>query len=152
MRRIAGVALVMGLIVALAVPAAAGRGKISDSFGATLLPFPKLAAVGDPAGLTRPGCTSGQQDIHWTAHEFTAPAAGTLTMRSEGFQGDHDIYVFADDLVLARSENAQVGQELAPAEEELTVGLKAKQAVQLVACNWFGQPDVLVDYEFVFKK
>jgi hypothetical protein len=150
MRRIASVFLVAGLVVALAVPAVAGK-KISDSFSATLLPFPKLAAVGDPAGMTKPGCTAGQQDVNWVAHDFTAPATGTLTMRSEGFQGDHDIYVFADDLILARSEHAQVGQELAPPEEELTVALKKKQTVQLVACNWFGQPDVLVNYEFVFK-
>ena len=151
MRRIVGAFLVAGLIAAFSVPAAAGKGKISDSFSATLLPFPKLAAWGDPAGLTQPGCTAGQQDINWVAHEFTAPATGTLSMSSEGFQGDHDIYVFADDLVLARSEQSQVPDMAAP-EEALTVGLKKKQTVQLVACNWMGQPDVLVNYEFVFKK
>ena len=150
MRRIAGVFLVAGLILALAVPAVAGKKKISDSFGATLLPFPKLAAWGDPAGVTKPGCTAGQQDINWVAHEFTAPASGTLSMSTEGFQGDHDIYVFVGDLVLASSEQSQVPDMAAP-EEQLTVGLKAKQTVQLVACNWLGQPDVLVDYEFVFK-
>ena len=72
-------------------------------------------------------------------------------MSEEGFQGDHDIYVFADDLVLARSEQSQVPDMAAP-EEALTVGLKKKQTVQLVACNWLGQPDVTVNYEFVFKK
>ncbi len=41
---------------------------------------------------------------------------------------------------------------MAAPEETITVGLKAKQTVQLVACNWLGQPDVLVNYEFVFKK
>ena len=151
MRRIAGILMVAGLIAGLAVPAAAGKGTISDSFGATLLPFPKLAAWGDEVGLTKPGCTAGQQDVNWVAHEFTAPKTGTLSMSTEGFQGDHDIYVFVDDLVLARSEQSQVPDMAAP-EEALTVGLKAKQTVQLVACNWLGQPDVLVNYEFVFKK
>ena len=90
MRRIAGIFMVAGLVASLAVPASAGKGKITDSFGASLLPFPKLAAWGNPAGLTKPGCTAGQQDVNWVAHEFTAPAKGVLTMKTEGFQGDHD--------------------------------------------------------------
>ena len=152
MRRISGSLLVLGLVASLAVPAAAGgKGKISDSFGASLAPFPKLAAWGDPAGLTRPGCTAGQQDVHWVGHDFTAPAKGTLRVYMEGFTGDHDVYVFADDMAIGRGENSQV-PDGAPPEEEIVIPLKAKQAVQLVACNWLGQPDVVANYEFTFKK
>src|SRR5687767_23400 len=100
MRRIAGVFLVAGLIATLAVPASAGgKSKIHETFGASLLPFPKLAAWGDPAGLVKPGCTAGQQDVNWVGHDFTAPAKGTLKVWMEGFQGDHDLYVFEGDLV-----------------------------------------------------
>ena len=151
MRRIAGFFLVLGLVAGMGVPASAGKQKIHDSFGASLLPFPKLAAWGDPVGLTKPGCSSGQEGVHWVGHEFAAPANGTLDVYSEGFTGDHDIYVFQDDLVLASGEQSQV-PDGAPPEERITVGLKAKQKVLLVGCNWLGQPDVLVHYEFVFKK
>ena len=134
-------------------PSAVGAApkKVEGSFGASLLPFPKLAAWGDPAGLTKPGCTSGQENVNWVGKEFVAPATGTLTLHSEGFTGDHDIYVFMNDVPYARGENSQV-PDGAPPEESVTVPLKAKQKVLMVACNWLGQPEVEAAYEFVLKK
>ena len=132
-------------------PASAGGGKhVSESFGATLAPFPKLAAVGDPAGVTKPGCSAGQEGIHWVGQEFTAPGNGTLRFYSEGFTGDHDIYIYDGETPLLRGEQSQV-PDGAPPEEELLLKMKKGQTVTLVACNWLGQPDVLANYEGHFK-
>jgi hypothetical protein len=157
MRKLIALTAALGLVASLgAAPAVAGKKKIKvhDSFGASLAPFPKLAAAGDPAGLTKPGCTAGQQDVHWVAHEFTAPGKGKLRVYMEGFTGDHDLYVFDGDMPLYRSEGGQVPvgtTDVAPAEEEIIAPLKKGQTITLVACNWLGQPDVVAHYEGTFK-
>ena len=155
MRRIIALALAGAAVLALSAgPAVAGKkskGKhVHGSFGATLAPFPKLAAWGDAAGLTKPGCSAGQEGVHWVGQEFTAPGKGTLRFYAEGFQGDHDIYVYDGDLAIGRGENSQVPDMAAP-EEEVFVPLKKGQTVTLVACNWLGQPDVQAHYEGHFK-
>lgn len=155
MRKLIALLAASVLVAAMASTAvAATPKKVHETFGATLLPWPKLASWGDPAGLTKPGCTSGQEGINWVAQEFKAPGKGTLRFWMEGFTGDHDIYIFKDDLVLLRGENAQVpvgSADIAPPEEELTYKMKKGETVQLVACNWLGQPDVLAHYEGTFK-
>lgn len=154
MRRIIALALAATAIAAVfAGPATAGKAKgqhLHGSFGATLLPFPKLAAWGDPAGLTKPGCTAGQQDVHWVAHEFTAPGTGKLRVYMEGFTGDHDLYVFDGDMPLYKSEGSQYDMTDGP-EEEIIAPLKKGQTVTLVACNWLGHPEVEAHYEGTFK-
>ena len=152
MRKLIALVAALGLVASLgAAPALAGKPKkVHDSFGATLAPFPKLAAWGDPAGLTKPGCTSGQEGVHWVAHEFTAPGTGTLKVYMEGFTGDHDLYIFDGDTPVALSEGSQYDGS-APAEEEVTAKLKKGQVVTLVACNWLGGPDVKAHYDGTFK-
>lgn len=155
MRRIIALALAAATVSALfAGPAVAGKSKgkaVSGSFGATLAPFPKLAAVGDPVGLTKPGCSAGQEGINWVGQEFTSPGKGTLRFYAEGFTGDWDLYIFQGDLVVGRGEQAQVGQELAPPEEEILLPMKKGQTVTLVACNWLGDPNVVANFEGRFK-
>lgn len=128
---------------------------MSDSFSATLAPFPKLAAWGDVVGLTKPGCTAGQQDVHWVGYDFEPPFTGSLNFTSSGFQGDWDLYVFDGDLPIGRGENAQVNVTSpttpAPPEEEINIELKKRQAVTLVMCNWLGQPDNTAEFEFTSK-
>ncbi len=129
----------------------AGKAKhVHGSFGATLAPFPKLAAVGDPVGITKPGCTAGQEGVNWVGHAFTSPGKGTLRFYAEGFTGDHDLYVFQGDTVIAAGDQAQVPDGASP-EEEINVPLKKGQKVTLVACNWFGQPEVEAHFEGRFK-
>ena len=151
MRKALALLAALGLVAMMVSPATAGGKKVHGSFGATLLPFPKLAAWGDPAGLTQPGCTAGQEGINWVGQEFTAPGKGTLRMYAEGFTGDHDIYVFRGELAYGKGEQSQV-PDGAPPEEEITVPLKAKEKVTLVACNWLGQVDVEAHYEFTLTK
>jgi hypothetical protein len=155
MRRIIALALAAAAVSALfAGPAVAGKSKgkhVSGSFGATLAPFPKLAAVGDNVGLTKPGCTAGQEGVNWVAQEFTSPGKGTLRFYAEGFTGDWDLYIFQDDLVVGRGDHAQVGQELAPPEEEILLPMTKGQTVTLAACNWFGDPNVTANFEGHFK-
>ncbi len=139
--------IAFGLLVA---PASAGKPKkVHESFGATLFPFPKDERWA-AAGFTKPGCTSGQEGVHWVAQEFTAPGKGELRFWMEGFTGDHDIYLFFDETTFLRGDQAQIPSG-APPEEEIKFVLKKGQTVTLVACNWLGHPDVLAHYEGTFK-
>ena len=153
MRKLIAIVAAAGLVASIgAAPALAGKKpiKVHESFGATLAPFPKLAAWGDPAGLSKPGCTAGQQDVHWVAQEFTAPGTGKLRVYMEGFTGDHDLYVFDGEMPLYKSEGSQYDMTDGP-EEEIVASLKKGQTVTLVACNWLGHPDVIAHYEGTFK-
>jgi hypothetical protein len=153
MRKIIALALAAAALSAVfAGPASAGKAKhVQGSFGGTLAPFPKLAAVGDNAGMTKPGCTAGEEGVNWVGQEFTSPGKGTLRFYAEGFTGDWDLYAFQEDLVVGTSDHAQVGQELAPPEEEILLPMKKGQTVTLVACNWFGDPNVTAYFEGHFK-
>ena len=147
-------AALVGSLSSAALAAKPKPKKVHETFGATLAPFPKLAAWGDPLGLTQPGCLAGQEGTHWVAQEFKAPGKGTLRVYMEGFTGDHDLYVLVDDTIYGRSENAQVpigSTDVAPAEEELIFPLKKGQTITMAACNWLGQPDVQAHYEGTFK-
>src|SRR5688572_9851444 len=116
MRRISIVLVVLGLLAGAMAPASAGgKKKISDSFGGTLLPFPNYSSN---TATVRPGCSAGQENVHWVGHEFTAPASGTLRLYTEGFTGDHDVYLFDGDVALGRGDQEQVPGG-APAEEEI---------------------------------
>ncbi len=150
MRKLALV-LAAGLVVgSLATPAAAGKKpvKVHESFGGNLLPLPNLSSH---TGTEKPGCSAGQEGVHWVGQEFTSPGKGTLRLYMEGFTGDHDLYVFQDDVKVAESVQEQVSESPAPAEEEILIGLKKGQKVLLVACNWAGQPQVEAHYEGTFK-
>ena len=151
MRKLIAVLAAAGLVASMASAAVAAKPKkVHETFGATLLPFPKdenWAA----AGFTKPGCTAGEEGVHWVAQEFTAPGKGNLRVWMEGFTGDHDIYLYISDTVFLRGDQAQVGAAMAPPEEEVNFVLKKGQTVTMVACNWAGQPDVLAHYEGTFK-
>lgn len=155
MRKLIALVAVAALAVALPSTAVAAKPKkVHETFGATLAPFPKLAAWGDPLGLTQPGCLAGQEGVHWVAQDFTAPGKGNLRIYMEAFTGDHDLYVFLDEIIYGRSENAQVpvgSTDVAPPEEEVTIALKKGQTITMVGCNWLGQPDLLVHYDGTFK-
>ncbi|MDQ3981495.1 MAG: PPC domain-containing protein [Actinomycetota bacterium] len=144
---LAAVAALLPVGQAFASPAAT-----EGSFSAQLLPFPKLAAWGDPLGITQPGCLAGQEGVNWVAEEFTAPSKGTLVAETSGFTGDFDLYILDDaGTALIRSENNQIIDQ-APAEESVTMPLKPKQTVSMAVCNWLGAPDVTVTWTFTAAK
>ena len=155
MRKIIAFIAIGALVASLSSTALAAKPqKVHETFGATLAPFPKLAAWGDPLGLSNPGCSAGQEGVHWVAQEFTALGKGTLRVWMEGFTGDHDLYIFKDDAVLLRGENSQVpvgSADIAPPEEEITYTMKKNETITMVACNWLGQPQVEAHYEGTFK-
>jgi hypothetical protein len=153
MRRVIALLATAALVGSLSSAALAAKPKpkkVHDSFGATLAPFPKDERWND-AGFSAPGCYSGEEGINWVAHEFTAPGKGTLRMWMEGFTGDHDMYLYIDDEVFLRGDQAQVGATMAPPEEEIKYTMKKGQTIMMIACNWAGQPDVVAHYEGTFK-
>lgn len=142
---------VFAVLAALAsVPAAAAGKKktVHDSFAAQAIPFPNLSSS---TGTPRPGCSAGEEGVHWVGHELKAPFSGELTFYTDGFTGDWDLYVYDGDVPIGRSDSAQVGEELAPPEEEVTLAMKKGQTFQLVACNWFGEPQIEAHFDLVSK-
>jgi hypothetical protein len=150
MRKFLAILAAAGLVAALsAAPAVAGGGKhVQGTVSGTLLPFPNLSSS---TGTPVPGCSAGQEGVHWVGQELKSPGKGTLRFSMEGFQGDHDLYVFNKDMVaIARSDNAQV-PDMAPPEEEILLPMRKGDTVLLVACNWMGEPSVEATYEGHFK-
>lgn len=136
----------------LAIPASAGGKKVHESFPAQALPFPKLAAVGDEAGITATGCNAGQEGVHKVTHTFEAPFTGSLTAYMEGFVGDWDLFlVDADENEVVVSVNDQI-QAQAPAEESVTLAMKKGDVIGIRPCNWLGGPQVQVHYDFIATK
>ena len=158
MRKLMVLAVVAVLAAAPFASSASAGGKkakhVSGTLSASLLPFPKDERW-HANGPMPPGCTAGQEGVHWVAQEFTAPGKGTLRFWMEGFVGDHDIYVFnpGDMIVpLVRGDQVQVGSATpAPQEEEILMPLKKGQKILLAACNWLGHPDVVANFEGHFK-
>ena len=148
MRRSIAVLSALTVLTALAAPAVAGKGKhVHGTFGGTLLPFPNYSSA---TATATPGCSAGQQDVHWVGQEFTSPGKGNLRFYTEGFTGDWDLYVFDGDIAIARSDADQTSGG-APAEEEVVLPMKPKQKVLLVVCNWLGSPEVEAHFEGMFK-
>lgn len=147
---IAMLVAVLTLPLVAAVPVGAGRDGKQESFVARAVPFPVL--LGDIYYTQKGSCLEGIDGVNKVSEPFRAPAPGILRVYVEGLSGDWDIYVLGTDgRRLAASENAQVldGSE---GEERLAVALKRDQRVQMVACNWLGELEVTVHFDFESKK
>ncbi len=144
--------LALGLVAgALAGPAAAGKKKkatktISETVSVTAVPFPNYSSS---TGTPTPGCSAGQEGVHKLTTAFEAPGAGTFTATMSGFTGDWDIYLFDGDVVIGRSEAAQVPDQ-APAEEKIEIKLAAGKTYDFVVCNWAGAPQATAEYTYVY--
>lgn len=150
MRR-AVIALALAALVAAlgAVPALAGGKTTKDSFDAQALPFPNYSSE---TGTAQRSCLAGQEGVHKVSHPFTAPAKGVLSAKVEGFTGDWDLFLTdSTGKELAGSVGDQIeGGD--PATEEVSLPLKPKQVVNIVPCNFAGQPTVTVNFQFTTKK
>ncbi len=67
-------ALLLGALVAATLSATAQAKPVGGSYDETLLPFPKLAAWGDPAGIVEPSCLAGQSGVTGTRTTSLRPA------------------------------------------------------------------------------
>lgn len=143
MRKVLVLMLVAGLAIGIASqPAAAKKKKkkIHGAFEAQALPFPNRSGV---TGTENPGCFAGEEGVHKVSEPFIAPAAGTLSAEVSGFDGDWDLAI-ADEtgkvLLASLAEQVPPG---APPEEEVSMLVTAKQNLNIVACNWLGEPGPL---------
>lgn len=148
-RRIAALVALTVVPLAWLTPVDAGGGEEPGSFVARAVPFPAMQS-----DIYYPGkgsCLAGMEGIHKVSTPFHDPASGTLTVHLEGLSGDWDIYVLGKGGdVLGRSENAQV-LDGAEGKERVAVPLASRQRVRMVACNWLGEPEVTVKFDFVAK-
>ncbi len=145
MRKIPVLVLLLTLLVA-AAPSAAAQQRVRGSFVARALPLPLVGS--DIYYPGKASCLGGLDGINYVSEPFEAPAEGELRLSATGFTGDWDIYVLnPGGGRLAQSEGDQtVGGDAA--EEKLSVPLDAGQPVEMVACNWLGEPELEVHYEF----
>ena len=131
----------------LAAPAAAGTRRIHKSFTAHAIPLPNY---GSHTGVG-PGCAAGVEGVHKVTKSFKAPGTGKLTVSTEGFLGDWDLYVFdSKGTMIGSSDSAQV-PDGAPAEEQIKIGLRKGKTVKITACNWAGGPEAEVHYMYVYR-
>jgi hypothetical protein len=139
--------LVLAALGVPAGPAAADLGgRKHGSFVARAAPLPALDP--DVYYPRKTSCLQGAPGVHYVAKPFRAPGAGTLAVYLKGLEGDWDIYVLNARLKeLASSEDAQVLSGAAPSER-LSVRLAARRRIAIVACNWLGEPQVVVHYRF----
>lgn len=90
--------------------------------------------------------------VHKVIQEFHASKAGKLSVTLENLSGDWDLYVLgAQGDSIASSEQAQVLDSAEP-KESVSATVRPHQRVQMVACNWLGEPEVTVQFEFVAKR
>lgn len=128
-------------------PADAGTHGKRGSFVAHALPFAAMRA--DIYYPEKGSCLGGVEGIHKVSEPFRAPARGALSVSIEGLSGDWDLYALGTrGRQLAASEDAQV-LEGAEGEERVTVAVRRRQRVQMVACNWLGEPEVTVRFDFM---
>ncbi|MGH2746889.1 MAG: cupredoxin domain-containing protein [Actinomycetota bacterium] len=149
-KRFVALVAVLALPLLPAPPVGAGDGRDQGSFVARALPFPMMEA--DIYYPQKASCLAGVDGIHKVSEPFEAPAPGALSVHLEGLSGDWDVYVVGTGgKQLGVSDNAQI-LEGADGEERLTVSVNRHQRVQMVACNWLGEPEVTVNFDFVTKK
>jgi hypothetical protein len=153
MRKALAVMIAAGLVAgAIAAPAAAGKKKrkikkVHETFEAQALPLPNISGY---TGTERRSCFAGIEDAHWVAESFTSPGKGNLKAYMEGFTGDWDLAIELPNGTLVYSVLDQT-QGDAP-EEEVVVPLTKGDEIQILACNFVGEPGpVQVHYEGKFK-
>lgn len=141
-----------GLLAGGSLPAAAGKKKktktVKETLKVTALPFPNYSSA---SGTPNPGCSAGQEGVHKMTFPFQTPGAGKLTVTSEDFSGDWDLYVFdGEGVVVGRSEEPQAPPDLAAPKEKIEIALQAGITVDIVACNWLGELQNEFTYTYVY--
>lgn len=148
-RKPAAVVVVLVLCLAIAPASAKGRRRvITETYTARALPYPDMTpgAVPPAKGSCQYQTYIGEDPRRW----FKAPGSGTLTVRMDGFAGDWDLYLLDGIFRLIVGSTQNQITEGAPANEELVLGMTRGQAVYIAPCNWLGQPEVEVTYEYVY--
>ncbi len=131
MRKLLAAVVLGGLVAAVPGPAAAKTLKKEVTFTAPV-PAPIYSDV-DPMGCVYPGSV---EDVNKDTYTFKTPkhrGKGTLNFRIDGFAGDWDLFVFnakGDMLTSSTSDNSM------GAYEQISLKLKQKTTVDIVACNW----------------
>lgn len=140
-------ALALGLTVA-----AVGVG-VAPSSSAAPKPITKTytatAPVPDATGGVASDYSVCGQTLPNSFHiePFTAPGAGTLKVELKDYINDWDLLVM-DGKGAELAFSGSGGYAPAPQPEVVSLKLKKKTDLQIVACNWAGGPTGTVTYTF----
>jgi hypothetical protein len=149
MRTLLATAVTGVVVVSSATPCFAAKPKpkpkpkpIVGSYTATAAPDPTSTSQVPGAGIAcKPTSPAGKD-----SHAFTIPAAGTLHVELAN-QLDWSLAIRD-----AAGEDLATSEGDAPTTQEATEAVfKSKQAVKIDACNFLGEPSVLVSYTFTYK-
>ncbi len=131
-------ALVIGCIGGPAL--GAGPQKERGSFDAVALPYPN-GSYDDGEG-----CFYGVEPIHRVSHELESPFTGTLEVDIAELIGDWDLFIVNEKGEVITESSGGTGEP-----EHTTNKVKKGEVITVVVCNWAGEPQITVDYEFTSR-
>ena len=92
------------------------------------------------------------QSFH--VHSFTPPALGKLNVKLSGFTGDWDLLITnsaGQELTYGGSQGINTPDSPTAGDENVTIKIKkARQKVNIIACNWAGGANGTVKYVFTY--
>ena len=134
------------ILLTIPTEVAAGGQPRKGSFIARAAPLPVMQP--EVPSPRKESCLRGVEGVHKVTHPFGAPARGVLDVRMDDLSGDWDLYVLTETgKSLGASESSQV-LEGAHGEERVMVHLEPHEPVDMVACNWLGEPVVPIHFTF----
>lgn len=136
-------ALSLLFVAALALPLGAEAEPLTGSFTAIAAPMPY--PFWDDLGHR---CNAGVEPVHKTGAPFTAPETGLLTLSAEGFIGDWDLFVLAENGTEIAASNRRQDPTASDGTERATTLLEADQTVTMMACNQTGAPVAEITWSF----
>ena len=114
--------------------------KESGSFDAVALPYPN-GSYDDGSG-----CFYAPAPVHRFSHALESPFTGTLDVYIPQLTGDWDLFILDEKGEVITESSGSQGEP-----EHTTNRVKKGDAITVVACNWLGEPQVRVDYEFTSR-
>ena len=114
--------------------------KEAGSFDAVALPYPN----GSYDEGT--GCFYALEPVHRVSHELESPFTGTLEVDIAELVGDWDLFILNEKGEVITESSGSQGEP-----EHTTNKVKKGEVITVVVCNWLGEPQITVDYEFTSR-
>ena len=114
--------------------------KEKGSFDAVALPYPSGSY--DEGS----GCFYAPAPVHRFSQELESPFAGTLDVYIKVLTGDWDLFILNEEGDVITESSGSQGEP-----EHTTNRVKKGEAITVVVCNWLGEPQITVDYEFTSR-
>jgi hypothetical protein len=133
--------------------ASAAKKPITKTYTATA-PAPDPTNYLGTAGAASYSVCEQRVPQSYHVQSFTPPAVGKLKVQLSGFTGDWDLLLTNasnTELTYGGSSGVNTPQSPTAGDESVTIKIKkAKQKVNIIACNWAGSATGTVKYTFTY--